>query len=151
MISAGPELPAGDFADTHFGGAGIDYTRSNKRFGKNIPVKQKISLVYGAGGSIYFGRKETVSGYSYKYPLYLLLKSSGGIIYSLNTQFNFLFTFGPAVGFYDGNTKVNLNSKLESSYFLNEKFAITPGIYVFKEISKADPLLVISLKGSVAF
>jgi hypothetical protein len=149
LISLGPEFPVGDFAGTHFTGVGMEYMRTNKWFGLYSSASNKVVFVYGGGVSFYFGRKETASSYSYKYPVYSLLKAVGGIAYKTGTRTNFVFVAGPAAGLYNGDTQFNLNGKLEGSYFFTEKFAISPGIVLLKEISKADPLLIFSLKASM--
>lgn len=150
--SLGTEIPIGDFSNTHLPGIGIEYSRSKNRFGifSAADIK-KIAFVYGGGAAIYIGKKETLSLYPYKYPAYVFIKATAGVLYKPGSKSGFTIAAGPAIGIYNGNTQFNLNSRLEGHYFLNEKLAITPGIILMKEMTVADPLIAVSLKASLAF
>ena len=150
--SFGTEIPIGDFSNTHLPGIGIEYSRSKNRFGifSAADIK-KIAFVYGGGAAIYIGRKENVSLYPYKYPVYIFIKTTAGVIYKPGSKSGFKITAGPAIGIYNGNTQFNLTTKLDGSYYVNEKLAITPGIILLKEMTVADPLIAVSLKASLAF
>ena len=150
--SFGTEIPIGDFSNTHLPGIGIEYSRSKNRFGifSAADIK-KIAFVYGGGAAIYIGRKENVSLYPYKYPVYIFIKTTAGVLYKPGSKSGFKITAGPAIGIYNGNTQFNLTTKLDGSYYVNEKLAITPGIILMKEMTVADPLIAFSLKASLAF
>lgn len=152
LFSAGAEIPIGNFSNTHLPGIGIEYSGSKNRFGifSAADIK-KIAFVYSSGAAIYFGRKEVVSLYPYKYPAYIFIKTNAGVLYKTGAQSGVTISAGPAMGIYNGNTRFNLNSKLEGHYFLNEKLAITPGIILQKEISVANLLISVSIKASLAF
>ena len=152
IVLFGAEIPLGNFSSTHLPGIGIEYSRSKKRFGiLSAADIKKIAFVYGGGAAIYIGKKETVSLYPYKYPAYIFIKTTAGVLYKPGSKSGFTITAGPAIGIYNGNTQFNLSSKLEGHYFLNAKFAITPGFILMKEMTVADPLIVVSLKASLAF
>lgn len=150
LVSVGTEIPLGDFSSTHLPGIGIEYARSKNKFGiLSITDKRKIAFVYGGGAAIYIGRKETVSLYPYKYPAYIFIKASAGVFYKPSSKSGFTFAAGPAIGIYNGNTQFNIASKLDGSYYMNKKLAITPGIILMKEMTVADPLIAFSLKASL--
>lgn len=152
LLSFGTDIPISDFSNTHLPSIGIEYSRSKNRFGifSAADIK-KIAFVYGGGAAIYIGKKETVSLYPYKYPAYVFIKATAGVLYKPGSKSGFTIAAGPAISIYNGNTQFNLNSKLEGHYFLNEKLAITPGIILMKEMTVADPLIAVSLKASLAF
>ena len=150
-VSAGPGIPLGDFSDTHFGGIHLEYARSNHRFGKLTAIPSvKIGFMAEAGLAYYFGKKEMVSGYSYRYPGYYFIHASPGFIYNLCKEGNIIFSAGPALGIYNGNMEFNIHSKLQGTYSVNEKMGITPALLIMKELS-ADPLFAVSLKATMAF
>ena len=151
LVSVGAAIPLGNFSSTHLPGIGIEYAKSKNRFGiLSIADKRKIAFVYGGGAAIYIGKKETVSLYPYKYPVYIFIKKTAGVFYKPGSKSGFTFAAGPAIGIYNGNTQFNLTTKLDGSYYVNEKLAITPGIIMMKEMTFADPLIAFSLKASLA-
>ena len=59
-ISAGVNLPLGNFSSTHVIGAIAEYTWSNHRFGQmDVKPVKPIGFVANAGIAYYFGKKET--------------------------------------------------------------------------------------------
>ncbi len=151
VVSAGFNIPLEDFASTHFGGIAFEYSRSQHRFGQltTMPSK-KLGYLLEAGLAYYFGKKETVSGYTYDYPGYYFLHIYPGLVYNPCTKGNICLSAGPAAGLYDGMFQFNLGAKLQGCWYINEKTGITPGVLVMKE-SGADPLWSGSLKVSFAF
>ena len=151
LVTVGAEIPIGDFSSTHSSGIGIEYSRSKSRFGiTSFDNKGKIAFVYGGGAAIYIGKKETISFYSYKYPAYIFIKATAGVIYNPSPKMGFIIAAGPAIGMYNGNSQFNLTSKMVGNYYISEKLAITPGIILMKEMTVADPLVAFSLKVSWA-
>ena len=151
LLTVGAEIPIGDFSNTHLFGIGIEYLRSKSKFGIiSDNSKGKIAFVYGGGAAVYIGKKETISFYSYKYPAYFFMKATAGFLYKPGLKSGFTITAGPAIGMYDGNSQFNLTGKMDGSYFISEKMAITPGIILMKEMTVADPLVAFSLKVSWA-
>jgi hypothetical protein len=150
-ISVGANIPLGNFNNTHTVGIAVEYLLSNYRFGKMDikPVKQ-FGFSANAGMAYYFGKKEIISGYPYDYPGYVFVHAYAGVIYNPWKKENINLTIGPALGIYHGSTKFNIGSKLEGSYYVSERIAITPGIIMMKE-SGADALWTASLKATLAF
>ncbi len=143
-ISAGILLPLGDFSSTHLCGIAVGYQPANHWF--NLLKRKQLAFTYNAGLAYYFGKKEMVSGYPYKYPGYFFLHAFGGILYNPVRKLDLTLTVGPALGIYNGNSRFNIGSKLEGTYYLKNKFAVSPGIILMKE-NKADPLWAVSIKG----
>jgi hypothetical protein len=150
-VSLGVNLPLGNFSSTHSIGAGANYSWSDHRFG-GMDVKPVKPIGFTANGGViyYFGKKETVSGYTYDYHSYIFIHAYAGAIYNPWRKGNIILTAGPALGIYNGHTQFNIGSSLEGSYYLHGKIAITPGIIMMKE-SGADPLWATSLKATIAF
>lgn len=150
-VALGPTLPTGNFTSTHIFGFAANYSWSNHRFGAmDLKPVKPFGFTSNAGIEYYFGKKETVSGYPYKYPGYIFLHAYGGAIYNPWRKANIILTAGPALGFYNGQTQFNIGSNLEASFFLKERIAITPGIIMMKE-SGADPLWAAFIKASLGF
>jgi hypothetical protein len=146
-LSAGINLPLGDFSSTHLLGFGIDCSPVKHWFG--ITSKKKIAFTYNGGVTYYFGKKETVSGYPYDYPGYFFIHAFGGILFNPVKNGIIILTAGPALGMYNGHTQFNTGSKLETSYYISNNIAIGPGIILMKEAG-ADPLWSAAFKVSVA-
>ncbi len=150
-ISIGDHIPLGNFSSTHFLGVAANYSWSNHRFGRmDVKPVKPIGFTANTGVAYYFGKKETASGYPYKYPRYIFLHAYGGAIYNPNGKANIILTAGPAIGIYNGFTQFNFGATLEGSYYFNEKIAISPGIIFMKE-SGYNPLWTASLKAVIAF
>jgi hypothetical protein len=151
LVSIGAIIPSGNFSNTHGIGVATNYSWSDHRFGR-MDVKPVKHFGFTANGGVeyYFGKKETISGYTYDYHRYIFIHSCAGAIYNPSGKTNFIMTAGPALGMYNGHTQFNIVTCLEGSYYFREKIAITPGIILMKE-SGADPLLSASLKATIAF
>lgn len=147
-VSAGVQVPVGDFASTHVAGLGISVTPSYHTV--SLLSKLKIAFTYNGGVAYYLGKKETVSGYSYTYPGYLFIHAFAGAFFIPSPKISFALTGGPAVGMYDGNTRFNLGGRLDLNYNLSSKVSIGPGILLMKETG-ADPLWAAFLKATLSF
>jgi hypothetical protein len=147
-VSAGINIPVGDFSATHAIGIGVEYSPLRHIF--QLYKWKRLAFTYNGGLAYYFGKKETVSGYPYDYPGYFFIHAFGGIVYNPFTDAGIALTGGPAVGIYDGHPRFTIGSKLELSFYTSKKITIGPGIIFMKE-SGADPLWAASLKATVAF
>lgn len=136
--------PIADFSSTHFGGIAAGYEPSNHWFG--LFKRKHIAFTYNGGLACYFGKKEKVSGYPYKYPCYFFLHAFGGVLYNPVRKLDFTLTAGPALSIYNGNKRFNIGSKLEGTYYFKNRFAVSPGIVLMKD-SHADPLWAVSIRG----
>jgi hypothetical protein len=150
-VSAGIDIPAGEFPQTHSFGGGGDLSWSNHRFGmmKKKPVKL-IGFTANAGIDHYFGRNRTVSTYQINYGDFTYLHVYGGAIYNPCKKGNIQLTAGSGAGLIDGIIEFWWGVNLTGSYYINEKIAITPGI-IFMKQSIADPLIAGILRASWSF
>lgn len=130
-VSAGIVWPLGDFSSTHWAGIQADYSPSGRVFG--VPQLKKWSFTYNGGLAYYWGKKELVSNYPYRYPGYFFVHGFAGLLFRPDEKVNFTLTAGPALGLYNGNLRFNVGTKLDASFVLNEKWAIGPGILLRKE------------------
>jgi hypothetical protein len=149
--SVGAAIPIGSFSTTHIAGVNADFSISKFRFGK-MPVKpvKSLSIAYQLGIAHYIGKKETVSGYNYKYPGYTQLHIYPGLLYNPDKKMNMILSIGPVIGFYNGNTQFNLGSTLSGTYYFRDNIGITPSLLLTKE-SGANPLMAVSLRTTLAF
>ncbi len=138
--------PLSDFSNTHFLGAGFDYSPARHQFGL-LKIKL-LALTYTGGLEYYFGKNETVSGYDYHYRGYLFVYGMGGLLSKITKKTNLALYTGPALGIYHGHVQFNWASKAEFEYYINKKIGIVPGIFYMKE-SGANGLWNLSLKGIV--
>lgn len=147
-VSAGVQLPIGNFASTHIAGLGISVSPSYYK----VPLftKTKIAFTYNGGAAYYLGKKETVSGYSYTYPGYFFIHAFAGALLIASPKMSFALTGGPAIGKYDGNTQFNIGSRLELNYHLNNTLSVGPGILFMKEAG-SSPLWAAALKVTRSF
>jgi hypothetical protein len=152
-LSVGLDIPVGDFFHTHWMGAGADYSWSNNRLGvlEIMPVKL-LGFIANGGVDYYFGKKEIISSYPYKYPGYLYLHTYAGVICNPGKKTNIYLTAGPAISFYDGNVALAYGVNLAGSVYIfhNQKIAVTPGINFIKE-KNADLIGSAFLKATLAF
>ncbi len=147
-VSAGVQVPVGDFSSTHVAGLGISITPSYHTV--SLFSKLKIAFTYNGGVAYYLGKKETVSGYSYTYPGYFFIHAFAGALFIPSPKISFALTGGPAIGMYDGNTRFNLGGRLDLNYNLSSKLSIGPGILLMKE-TDTDPLWAAFLKATLSF
>jgi len=142
-LGLGINIPAGSFSSTHVAGISAEYAPVRHVLG--LIKQKKWAFTYNGGIAYYFGKKETVSGYRYKYPNYTFIHAFAGVLYQPCKKTALSLTAGPALGIYNGNTRFNTGSKLEATYFINPKLAIGPGLILMKE-SGADALWSAGLK-----
>jgi hypothetical protein len=93
-------IPVGEFSETHIGGISLNYSWSHQRFGKLNKLPEKlIGLTANVGADYYFGKKETVAGYSFKYGGYAYLYALGGAIFNPCKDWNITSTAGTNIGY----------------------------------------------------
>lgn len=149
--SAGINLPAGNFAETHFPGAGFQIAYSNHRFGK-LPVlpKKKFGLILNSGADYYPGKKEKVSGYDFKYGGYFVFHTYAGVLLHADKRTNISLVTGPALSHYQENIRFNIGSDLTGAYYFNRQWGISASLRLLNETG-ARPLLSAALKACYAF
>ena len=145
-ISVSANLPVGVFSTTHLIGIGVDYSPNSAWL--FVTREKPFVFTYNAGVAYYFGKKETVSAYPYKYPGYLVIHAAGGVLFNTGKFGMVTLSAGPALGIYNGNTRFNIGSKMELSYYVSKSVAIGPGIIFLKE-SGADPIWSAAFKATI--
>lgn len=150
-VTAGIHLPVGHFANTHFPGAGAGISYSDHRYGI-LPAKpvKKFGYTFTASGNYYFGKKETVSGYPFRYTGYYLINTYAGAMYNYGRRAHFELLAGPALGIYNGTTRFNIGGIFSATWFVKAKLGVGPSFMLTKE-NGADWLGAFSLRGSWAF
>lgn len=147
-VSVAVNLPIADFSSTHFIGMAVEVAPARHIFG--LIRARKFAFTYNGGFAYYLGKKETVSGYPYKYPGYSFIHAFAGLLYNPVVKTSITLTAGPALGIYNGTTRFMIGSKLEASYSVNSEITVGPGIVMMKE-SGSEPLWAPSLKATMAF
>ncbi|MGQ0739294.1 MAG: hypothetical protein ACT4OJ_09565 [Bacteroidota bacterium] len=148
VLSAGFNFPVRIFAQTHIPGISIEFAAAKRRYGR-MPAKpaKKFAFAYGGGLHYYFGNKEIVSGYPYRYPAFIFINVAGGAIYNPHKKANISLTAGPALSRYNGSTRFNITAALSASYYFTERWGITPALLLINETG-ARPLWSAGLKAS---
>ncbi len=131
----------GKFSDTHIAGAGADYSLE---FNKENDF---FHIAFNTGITYYLGKKETISGYKYKYPGFTFLHLMGGVHCWIN-EINVRLLAGPALGIYNGQTRFNISSRLEGNYFINTTFMIGPTLNIMLEPGTSS-LWSVGIRGTI--
>ncbi|MEI2737231.1 MAG: hypothetical protein V9F01_00430 [Chitinophagaceae bacterium] len=145
-VSLGVNAPVGNFSSTHFLGIGIDCSPSSHWFG--LLKRKKIAFTYTGGVAYYFGKKESVSSYPYKYPGFTFIHAFAGAFSIPFNKTSVKLTAGPALGIYNGNIQFNIGSRLEASYYINNKFFLGPDIILMKEY-RANALWSLAIRAGI--
>jgi hypothetical protein len=150
-VLVGIHIPLGEFAKTHLAGLSASYTWSRHRLGK-LPVMPEKLFGFIANGGIdyYFGKKETVAGYEYRYGGYTYLHAFGGVIYNPTRTININLTTGPTMGIYKGVGDIGFGVSVAASYYINEKVGISPALQYMKH-DQTKALWVLMLRGAYSF
>lgn len=149
-IAFGLYLPAGDFSQSHIAGAGIDYSRSRHRFGRNISPGTSIGFIVNGGINYYAGKKITTAGYAFRYGGYINLYAMPGIICNPLKNGNISLTAGPTLNIYKAGATAGIGINLSGNYFLSENIAIGPGI-IYKKHTNTDALWAGTIRASYIF
>lgn len=152
IVSAGINIPFGEFPRTHPIGIGAAFAWSKHRFGLMDKKPSKpFGFIAEGGLDYYFGKNETIGPYQYDYKGFTYIHAYGGIIYNLCRRGNINVTGGPALGLENGFSTFFWGINFNGAYYINDRIAITPGIVLMKDPKSYDALLSFSIKGSWAF
>jgi len=147
-VSIEINIPVGELSSTHIIGISAEYSPLRHTF--QLFKLKHLAFTYNGGVAYYFGRKESVSNYSYKYPGFTFLHVYSGLIYTPVKSMNFIFSAGPAIGLYNGLSQFYFGSKVEVSYFISKRIALSPGISLMKKLN-TNPLWSATLKVTYPF
>ena len=141
-------LPVGDFSKTHFGGISLEAARV--RYQAINYRLYKLHFTYEGGVAYYFGKKETVSGYPYKYPGYFFIHGFAGGYWVPRQRIGLALTAGPGLGIYNGNTRFAIGAKLDGTFLIDQKHGVGPRIMLMKE-SGVDAIWTAGVKFTKLF
>lgn len=143
-------VPVGVFAGSHFAGAGLHYSWSPRRYGRNISSSKLIGLTFNTGADYYFGKKIKPAGYDFRYGGYLYFHAAAGILVNPWPNANISLAAGPTIGIYEGNADTGLGAILSGSYFITKNISVGPGI-TCKKHARADALWTGTIRASYIF
>lgn len=149
-IAFGIYTPIGIFSKSHIAGAGIDYSRSRHRFGRNISPRRLIGFIVNGGINYYTGKRIKTAGYDFRYAGYINLYAMPGIIYNPLKNGNISLTAGPALNIYKGSANAGIGINFCGNYFVSRNIAIGPGI-IYKKHTKTDALWAVAIRASYIF
>lgn len=140
---AGADKPLGIFNQTHLAGiqAGVYYSPGFTK-ARSSP---QITYILNSGFRYYLGKREMVSGYSYRYGGYTAWDFYGGALYKFRKPVRVSCMAGPALSLYRKNSRLNLGAALDLHWQLNARWGISPGVSLLKE-SGAAPLWAAGIK-----
>lgn len=142
--------PVGDFGKSQFIGAGISYSWSHHRFGRDIKAKL-LGLTFNGGGDYYLGKKVTIANNPFHYGDYLYLYAAAGLMANTGENGNISLTAGPAMGLYRGNSDWGWTTRLFGTYYFRENIAVGPGVSYKKQDRETHSLWTVSLRVSYIF
>ncbi|MBC7949551.1 MAG: DUF2715 domain-containing protein [Chitinophagaceae bacterium] len=144
-------LPIGEFASTHFIGAGVGYSWSNKRFGVQIArLARPISFSADAGIDFFAGRSEKVAGYQFRYGSYWYGHVMGGMIYNVSRKANIRLLAGPTVSMYKNSIRAGIGARVDGSYYFTEKIGISPVVF-FRKHEMTSALWSVGVSANYVF
>lgn len=146
-IAFGIYTPIGVFSKSHIAGAGIDYSRSNLRFGRNISPGRLIGFIVNGGINYYTGKRIKTAGYDFRYGRYLNLYAMSGIICNPVKNGNISLSTGPALNIYKASATAGIGINFCGNYFVSRNIAISPGI-IYKKHTKTDALWAVAFRAS---
>lgn len=149
-IAFGIYMPNGIFSKSHIASAGIDYSRSRHRFGRNISPGKFIGFIVYGGIHYYAGKRITTAGYDFRYGGYINLYAMPGIICNPLKNGNLSLTAGPAFNIYKASATAGIDINLLGNYFLSKNIAIGPGI-IYKKHTNTDALWAGTIRASYIF
>jgi len=149
-VAFGLYLPIGILSKSHIAGAGIDYSWSRHRFGRNISLTKPIGFIVNGGINYYTGKKITTAGYDFRYGGYLNFYAMPGIQYNPLKNVNIALTAGPALNIYKGSVNAGIGINLLGNYFVSQNIAIGPGI-IYKKHTNTDALWAATIRASYIF
>lgn len=132
-------VPVAVFARSHIAGAGLNYSWSRKRYGRNVTPSRLIGFTFTAGADYYLGKKISPAGYSFRYGGYLHLHAFAGVMVNACPNGNIVLAAGPAAGIYKGSSDMGIGASLFGNYFLDKNISIGPGI-TYKKYAQTDAL-----------
>jgi hypothetical protein len=149
-IAFGIYMPIGMFSKSHIAGAGIDYSRSRHRFGRNISPGRLIGFIVNGGINYYTGKRIKTAGYDFHYGGYLNLYTMPGIICNPVKNGNISLTAGPVLNIYKGSATAGIGINLLVNYFVSKNIAIGPGV-IYKKHTNTDALWAGTIRASYIF
>lgn len=137
QLSLNVNIPLGGYLkDISNIGIGLEYGWSKGRFGKMTSLPSKpVGFTFNIGIDYYFGQKEKVGNYSYKYEGTTYFHTYGGVIYNPCKMGYISLTAGPSLELYDGNSEFGFGVNLSGSYYLCKwsNIGISPNITFMKQ------------------
>lgn len=142
-VGAGAVSPVGRFAGSHTVGGEL---MAGTAGAWSAFYKQKqVRFAWSGGAAFFIGKKEMVSGYPYSYPGYVMINAMAGAMYSPVRKTTFMVLAGPGARFYNGISAFAISSRFDIQYYVDKKWAVSPGINMQKEAG-AGPSWSLSLK-----
>lgn len=134
LAAAGPSIAVGEFSTTHAYGAGIEVTGLTLFNKKNqLLRKHPLLLQWGVAGDYYWGKKQTVAGYSYTYKRYLLAHAMVGGSWKVIPNLLISLTGGPGLARYNGTMRYNTAVQAAVYYAITKKIMVSPVVKLFQE------------------
>ena len=150
VMALGLSFPIDAFNRTHTAGITLDYFRSTRRYGNDVPADKLINFAVNGGVSYNAGKSTTTSGYEFRYGGYFTLYAAAGIDYKPAMPVNIALTAGPVLSIYEGSAEIGAGVNLFWSYFLSKNIAIGPGIS-YRKHSKTEALWSGTIRASYSF
>jgi hypothetical protein len=136
--------PVGNFSKTHFLGIGLDASPARHKFG--LMSFKKIAFTYNGGIAYYLGEKIRTIDYTYEYPGFTFIHGYAGLLYNPLKKLTVNLLAGPALGIYKKDTRFNIGSRLEGSYYIRKTSIAAGPILSMMLEPGTEPLWSVGLK-----
>lgn len=141
-INVGAGIATGNFSNTHSIGFSAIYQHS-------ISLREKKANFTLAGMFLtQLGKKETVSGYPYKYPVYNAIAAMAGVSYSPFRKVTSSLIIGPGLTAYNQVTHFAITSTVSFQYKISRKFLAGVSITGLKT-KESSTLFIAGLNGAL--
>ena len=149
-VAFGLYLPLGVFTQSHIAGAGIDYSWTRRRYGRNVSPAKLIGFTVNGGINYYVGKKITTAGYGFHYGGYINLHAMPGLLFNPVKNGNLSLTAGPALDIYKASANAGIGITLLANYYISKNIAIGPGV-IYRKHTNTDALWSATIRASYIF
>lgn len=132
-VTAGVQLPLGNFAVTHYPGLSVNYSRNLSR--KPVPFfsHKWVGLSSQFGITAWPGKKQRIGNGQYRYGIYSMGYVQAGINWiPVKKMAVSLFT-GPAAGYYSRTVRVAVTGMLQTSWQISTNLYFRPSAGLWME------------------
>jgi hypothetical protein len=150
LVGLGIYLPMGNFSNTHVAGVGLDYSRSNHRFGNTIRPTKFAGWMLNGGLQYFLGKEVDFNSHAFRYGGYLNVYAMGGAMINPIPAGYLALNLGPSFDIYQQSANVGARVQFTARYFVSPVIAVGAGVFYLKH-SRSEALIASGLTLAYAF